>query len=437
MKKRASVLFLALSAIFLVRPPAVSAQAGVSVSFFYDELSPYGQWSNVGRYGHCWIPRHVAAGWQPYTDGQWVYTDYGWTWVSYDPWGGDPYHYGTWVSEPSYGWVWVPGTVWAPAWVTWSYSDSYVGWAPIPPSLQVSFSGYSGPAVAVSHSAYVFVPVNQFAGVRVSSARLPVARNTSLMQQTRRVTSFGVTNGTIVNRGPSVQRIEASAHTRIPRGSIEAAKTRPAPMTAGGTAASGKRFSVVAPASVRAREFKAHAPAGGASAGGGKEEHTTAASGNTVSRSAHAPATVHGNGAPPKHEAAPKHHEAPPPTHHESEPQSHQTPPSGKHEKAPEHKAVTAAPHHEAPPPVHHQPPPPPHEPPPPVNGESTTSHHESPPPAHHQAPPPAHKEAKPKHEPPPPPGREGSAGTTTGSLRGDLALASPGGMKASSPARG
>lgn len=426
------MLLLAVSAIFLVRPPAASAQVGVSVSFFYDELSPYGHWATVGRYGHCWIPGHVAVGWQPYTDGEWVYTDYGWTWISYDPWGGDPYHYGTWVSEPSYGWVWVPGTVWAPAWVTWCYSDSYVGWAPIPPSLQVSFSGYSGPAVVVSHSAYVFVPVNQFAGVRVSSARLPVARNTTLMQHTQRVTSFGVNNGAIVNRGPSVQRIEASAHTRIPRGSIEAAKTRPAPMTAGGTATSGKRFSVVAPASVRAREFKAHAAAGGASTGPGKEQHATASSANTASRSENAPATGHGKGVPPKHEAAPKHHEAPPPTLHESKPQSHQTPPPAKHEKA-----ATPAPHHEAPPPVHHQPPPPP--PPPQAKSEAAPVHHESPPPAHHEPPPPAHKEAKPpKHEPPPPPPGGGNGGATVGGSPRDLtAPASTGGMEASSLARG
>src|SRR6266496_1683468 len=46
-----------------------------------------------------------------------------------------------------YGWVWIPGTVWAPAWVTWTYNDNYVGWAPLPPSIVFGSSGYSGRAI--------------------------------------------------------------------------------------------------------------------------------------------------------------------------------------------------------------------------------------------------------------------------------------------------
>ena len=46
----------------------------------------------------------VPSGWQPYSNGQWVYTEYGWTWISDDPWGGNPYHYGTWA-VPRLLWV--------------------------------------------------------------------------------------------------------------------------------------------------------------------------------------------------------------------------------------------------------------------------------------------------------------------------------------------
>src|SRR5512140_3544689 len=160
---RAFSLVLALALAMGVLAPArpVHAYTSVSVSFFYDSLAPYGDWVTVSNHGRCWRPAHVSSGWQPYLNGEWTYTDLGWTWVSYDPWGGDPYHYGTWVWEPPFGWVWVPGTVWGPSWVTWCYSDSYVGWAPIPPSLQIGYSGYFGPAVTVSRSAYVFVPVNR------------------------------------------------------------------------------------------------------------------------------------------------------------------------------------------------------------------------------------------------------------------------------------
>src|SRR5882672_7602363 len=91
----------------------------VSVSYFYDALSPYGRWVDYPSYGWCWSPAGVAAEWRPYSDGYWVYSDFGWTWVDYEPWGWAPFHYGRWLEDPQYGWLWVPGTEWAPAWVAW------------------------------------------------------------------------------------------------------------------------------------------------------------------------------------------------------------------------------------------------------------------------------------------------------------------------------
>ncbi len=99
----------------------------------------------MGSYGHCWRPRGIDRNWQPYLNGEWLYTENGWTWVSYDRWGGDPYHYGTWSRSNAYGWVWIPGTIWAPAWVTWYVGDNDIGWAPVPPSFSVGISGSSGP----------------------------------------------------------------------------------------------------------------------------------------------------------------------------------------------------------------------------------------------------------------------------------------------------
>ena len=166
--KRTVVATILLGALGMVIPaPQARAQVSVSVSIgaFYDELSPYGEWVDC-TYGECWVPRGVGAGWQPYTNGQWIYTRYGWTWVSSDPWGANPYHYGTWAFIGRHGWVWVPGTVWAPAWVTWSYSDSYVGWAPMPPTVAFGSAGYSGRPVVVNEAQYVFVPTNRFVGTK-------------------------------------------------------------------------------------------------------------------------------------------------------------------------------------------------------------------------------------------------------------------------------
>ena len=136
MKKRFAVFAILFAALaVLAVPRRAEGAVAVSVSFFHEQLSPYGRWVVAGSYGDCWVPTGVAAGWAPYVDGQWYWTDYGWTWASADPWGDVPFHYGSWAWADGYGWVWVPGTVWAPAWVSWAYTDAYVGWAPLPPSF--------------------------------------------------------------------------------------------------------------------------------------------------------------------------------------------------------------------------------------------------------------------------------------------------------------
>src|SRR5262249_59266520 len=127
-----------------------------------------------------------------YWDGEWVWTDYGWTWVSYDPWGDLPCHYGSWTVVDSYGWAWVPGTVWAPAWVTWAWTSDSVGWAPVPPTLTLTASGYSGAPVVVASPRYVFVPTGQFVGVNARTVRIAPAQNAVLLRQAQTATRIGV-----------------------------------------------------------------------------------------------------------------------------------------------------------------------------------------------------------------------------------------------------
>ena len=99
---------------------------------FEESLSPHGYWVDDSQFGRVWRP-NVWWTWQPYVDGRWIWTSYGWTWASDEPWGWT-FHYGRWGFSNLHGWVWTPGYVWGPAWVDWYWGDGYVGWAPLGPA---------------------------------------------------------------------------------------------------------------------------------------------------------------------------------------------------------------------------------------------------------------------------------------------------------------
>lgn len=187
--------------------------ARVSVADFHDALAPYGRWVDVDPYGSCWVPEDVGYGWRPYTDGYWGYSDYGWTWVSYEPWGWAPYHYGRWAYDSFYGWVWVPDTVWGPAWVTWRYGDDWLGWAPLAPG--VSWSGYglaSFDVYNIPASRWCFTERRYFLDRNLVSHLVPIARNQGVFTTTTPVLGFGRRNGHPVNRGLSLSVVERFAN---------------------------------------------------------------------------------------------------------------------------------------------------------------------------------------------------------------------------------
>jgi hypothetical protein len=257
MRKCLLPLLLALGVSLAVPLRRADASGGVSISTFYDELSPHGDWVTVGSYGHCWRPRGIDRNWQPYLNGEWLYTEDGWTWVSYDPWGGDPYHYGTWSRSDAYGWVWIPGTIWAPAWVTWYVGDNDIGWAPVPPSFSVGVSGYVGPPVTVSRSSYIFVPATRFVGVNVGTVRVPATQNATLLARTKPVTRFAASGGVLTSGGPTVVQVEHATQRKIARVSVGDAHTKAVPLDAG---LRGGRSNVIASATERAKFIASPAP---------------------------------------------------------------------------------------------------------------------------------------------------------------------------------
>ena len=107
----------------------------VSSDFGYDydnaSFDDWGSWTYSSTCGRtCWRPR-VGPGWTPYALGYWRWTPAGLTWVSSEPWGWLPYHYGTWVFDSMLGWMWCPGDDYSPAWVYWNYTPGWTGWCPI------------------------------------------------------------------------------------------------------------------------------------------------------------------------------------------------------------------------------------------------------------------------------------------------------------------
>jgi hypothetical protein len=208
-------------------PPAPAAveevpapPANVTYNYFYNSLSPYGTWVDIEGYGYCWQPTVavVNVGWRPYVHGgRWIYSTYGWYWHSDYSWGWAPFHYGRWFSHPRWGWCWRPDTLWGPAWVSWRYTDSYCGWAPLPPAA-VYTSGvgftYYGSSVGFSFGfglasySYAFVAWPHFHSRHYHRHTVPSQRARTIYNNSTVVNNIIVgNNNTIINRGIEVDRV--------------------------------------------------------------------------------------------------------------------------------------------------------------------------------------------------------------------------------------
>jgi hypothetical protein len=177
-------------------------------SYFYDRLSPYGNWIDYNPYGYVWIPRHMRYGWRPYSDGRWVWTDYGWTWIADQEWGDIPFHYGRWGWDNQIGWFWVPGTVWGPAWVTWRSNDQYMGWAPLPPGVEFGVGmDFNTRAFDIPLHFWVFIQGRHFQDRYINPYVLPYERNQTIVNYTNITNNIYMRNDRIVNEGIGLDNV--------------------------------------------------------------------------------------------------------------------------------------------------------------------------------------------------------------------------------------
>jgi hypothetical protein len=224
------ILFALTMLVFAVSVLLQARGDDVSIDFIYDNLSG-GNWIDVEGYGYGWQPDVATSdpNWRPYSDGYWAYTDYGWTWISYEDFGWATYHYGRWASLADYGWVWFPGSdlEWGPAWVSWRTGGDYIGWAPLPPrGPGVVYEGQPiGVNVDVAYDIgpeyYNFCDV-RFIGEPVLRDRIfPAAQNVTYITNTVNVTNIIVQNNVVYNYGPNFNVVNTYSSRPVQRLTIE------------------------------------------------------------------------------------------------------------------------------------------------------------------------------------------------------------------------
>jgi hypothetical protein len=87
-------------------------------------LNPYGSWSKINDKWAFTPSDHLA----PYTDGRWIYTEFGWYWKGRLPHSWLTEHYGYWKRGADKVWSWYPGPFWLPQIVEIRATTKYIGW---------------------------------------------------------------------------------------------------------------------------------------------------------------------------------------------------------------------------------------------------------------------------------------------------------------------
>lgn len=171
--------------------------------YFYTNLTPYGTWIEIGYGVVAWRPTIIKRNWAPYKIGRWIWTDYGWYWDSYEPFGHIVFHYGRWYYDDYYGWIWIPDYEWAPAWVEWRYDDYYIGWAPLHPyavfsvnfGIRITYEYY------VPYSHWHFVTYKNFCNPYVYNYYVPVKHKYRIYNRTKVRNHYSYYNGRVRNEG--------------------------------------------------------------------------------------------------------------------------------------------------------------------------------------------------------------------------------------------
>jgi hypothetical protein len=87
-------------------------------------LNPYGTWSKIDNVWAYTPLNHEA----PYTNGRWLYTEYGWYWKGNNAHIWLTEHYGYWKRSADKVWSWYPGPSWLSEIIEFRETPTHIGW---------------------------------------------------------------------------------------------------------------------------------------------------------------------------------------------------------------------------------------------------------------------------------------------------------------------
>ncbi len=209
--KKLVLLIAVISFVFLnEKVEAKNYQGGIGFNYFYSSLSPHGRWIEIDDGLVVWKPRIHNHHWQPYDRGTWIWTNDGWYWDSYEPFGYIVYHYGRWHYDNYYGWIWVPDYQWAPAWVEWRYDDDYIGWAPLP--AYAVFNTHSGIHFSLNFSFpfhhWHFLKYKHFGHQHAYNYYVGPQYKERIFGRTKTRNDYGYEKERVINRGVDFRTVQ-------------------------------------------------------------------------------------------------------------------------------------------------------------------------------------------------------------------------------------
>lgn len=197
-----NALLGALGGFLMLAQTAVMDRPYVDFDIVVRELAAQGEWVADGADRFAFRPREVPAGWAPYREGQWVYTDYGWTWAGRDPGAWVTGHYGHWKRSSAGGWVWVPGKDWLAGGVEWLQSGDHIGWRPVRLDRFSNPVGKTGGGLAKAED-WNFIPAEKIRGRLKAADYADAATVAGLLARAHPLDHIYVAHWEIPRPGPS------------------------------------------------------------------------------------------------------------------------------------------------------------------------------------------------------------------------------------------